>query len=52
MYEHKILVRIVSEPRTFRLFLQQHIHLAFAKGFDDNVGRHTVPAHFEVRVCE
>ena len=33
---------------TFKKFLQQHIQLAFSKGFDDNVGRHLTPAHFEV----
>lgn len=38
-----------TETRSFRSFLQQHINLAFARGFDDNVGRHSVPAYFEVR---
>nr|XP_012220936.1 PREDICTED: protein SMG8 isoform X2 [Linepithema humile] len=37
-----------TEPRTFRSFLQQHINLAFARGFDDNVSRHSIPAHFEI----
>ncbi|CAK9818597.1 Nonsense-mediated mRNA decay factor SMG8 [Anthophora quadrimaculata] len=37
-----------AETRSFRSFLQQHINLAFARGFDDNVGRHTVPAYFEI----
>ncbi|XP_076300012.1 nonsense-mediated mRNA decay factor SMG8 isoform X3 [Lasioglossum baleicum] len=37
-----------TETRSFRLFLQQHINLAFARGFDDNVGRHSVPAYFEI----
>ncbi|XP_015123123.1 protein SMG8 isoform X2 [Diachasma alloeum] len=37
-----------SENRSFTVFLQQHIKLAFAKGFDDNVGRHSTPAHFEI----
>ncbi|XP_015586501.1 protein SMG8 isoform X2 [Cephus cinctus] len=37
-----------AESHTFRLFLQQHIMLAFSRGFDDNVGRHSVPAHFEI----
>ncbi|XP_032668556.1 protein SMG8 [Odontomachus brunneus] len=37
-----------EEPHSFRLFLQQHINLAFARGFDDNVGRHSVPAYFEI----
>ncbi|KAG7212648.1 hypothetical protein KM043_012931 [Ampulex compressa] len=36
------------ETRSFKLFLQQHINLAFNRGFDDNVGRHTVPAYFEI----
>ncbi|KAH0955896.1 hypothetical protein HN011_006917 [Eciton burchellii] len=39
---------IENESRTFRLFLQQHIDLAFARGFDDNVSRHSTPAHFEI----
>ncbi|XP_011865598.1 PREDICTED: protein SMG8 isoform X1 [Vollenhovia emeryi] len=37
-----------TETRSFRSFLQQHINLAFARGFDDNVSRHSVPAHFEI----
>ncbi|XP_014483123.1 PREDICTED: protein SMG8 isoform X2 [Dinoponera quadriceps] len=37
-----------EESHSFRLFLQQHINLAFARGFDDNVGRHSVPAYFEI----
>ncbi|XP_003403110.1 nonsense-mediated mRNA decay factor SMG8 [Bombus terrestris] len=37
-----------TETRSFRSFLQQHINLAFARGFDDNVGRHSVPAYFEI----
>lgn len=37
-----------TETRSFRLFLQQHINLAFSKGFDDNVGRHSGSSHFEV----
>lgn len=37
-----------SESHTFSQFLKQHISLAFAKGFDDNVGRHSAPAHFEI----
>ncbi|XP_012536412.1 protein SMG8 [Monomorium pharaonis] len=37
-----------TETHSFRSFLQQHIDLAFAKGFDDNVSRHSIPAHFEV----
>ncbi|CAL1682174.1 unnamed protein product [Lasius platythorax] len=37
-----------TESHSFKLFLQQHINLAFAKGFDDNVGRHSVPAYFEI----
>ncbi|KAL2714327.1 nonsense-mediated mRNA decay factor SMG8 isoform X3 [Vespula squamosa] len=36
------------ETRSFKSFLQQHINLAFGRGFDDNVGRHSVPAYFEV----
>ncbi|KAF4519230.1 hypothetical protein B566_EDAN009791 [Ephemera danica] len=31
-----------------KTFLQQHIDLAFTKGFDDRVGRHTSNAHFEL----
>lgn len=42
--------RAFAEPRTFGSFLQQHINLAFARGFDDNVSRHSIPAHFEVDV--
>ncbi|XP_011266292.1 protein SMG8 [Camponotus floridanus] len=37
-----------TESHSFKLFLQQHINLAFAKGFDDNVGRHSIPAYFEI----
>ncbi|XP_071555169.1 nonsense-mediated mRNA decay factor SMG8 [Temnothorax nylanderi] len=37
-----------TETHSFRSFLQQHINLAFARGFDDNVSRHSIPAHFEV----
>ncbi|XP_011684995.1 PREDICTED: protein SMG8-like isoform X2 [Wasmannia auropunctata] len=37
-----------AEIHSFRSFLQQHINLAFARGFDDNVSRHSVPAHFEI----
>ncbi|EZA51583.1 hypothetical protein DMN91_010427 [Ooceraea biroi] len=37
-----------NETRSFRLFLQQHIDLAFVKGFDDNVSRHSTPAYFEI----
>ncbi|OXU28536.1 hypothetical protein TSAR_008981 [Trichomalopsis sarcophagae] len=37
-----------EEPHTFKRFLQQHINLAFSKGFDDNVGRHPAPSHFEI----
>ncbi|XP_003701120.1 nonsense-mediated mRNA decay factor SMG8 isoform X2 [Megachile rotundata] len=37
-----------SDTRSFRSFLQQHINLAFARGFDDNVGRHSMPAYFEI----
>ncbi|XP_063224663.1 nonsense-mediated mRNA decay factor SMG8 isoform X2 [Bacillus rossius redtenbacheri] len=33
---------------SFASFLQQHIDQGFLKGFDDNVGRHMVPSHFEV----
>lgn len=36
------------KKRTFHSFLQPHIHLAHTKGFDDNVGRHTVPSHFKL----
>lgn len=36
------------ETRSFKSFLQQHINLAFGRGFDDNVGRHSVPAYFEI----
>lgn len=43
-----ITFSVFTETRSFRLFLQQHINLAFARGFDDNVGRHSVPAYFEV----
>lgn len=39
---------LFTETRSFKLFLQQHIDLAFTRGFDDNVGRHSTPAHFEV----
>ncbi|XP_066583120.1 nonsense-mediated mRNA decay factor SMG8-like [Prorops nasuta] len=39
---------IDADARSFKSFLQQHINLAFAKGFDDNVGRHTAPAYFEI----
>ncbi|XP_043288529.1 protein SMG8 isoform X2 [Venturia canescens] len=37
-----------TETRSFRTFLQQHINLAFSKGFDDNVGRHNVHSHFDI----
>ncbi|KAJ8687988.1 hypothetical protein QAD02_023783 [Eretmocerus hayati] len=37
-----------SEEHTFKKFLQQHINLAFSKGFDDNVGRHAAPVHFDI----
>ncbi|XP_046388258.1 uncharacterized protein LOC124157509 [Ischnura elegans] len=33
---------------TFQKFIQQHIAQAFAKGFDDNVGRHSAPPVFEI----
>ncbi|KAK7791770.1 hypothetical protein R5R35_012316 [Gryllus longicercus] len=36
-----------SNEHSFKDFLQKHIDQAFAKGFDDNVGRHTTPGHFE-----
>lgn len=36
------------DKRSFRSFLQQHINLAYSKGFDDNVGRHTTPSHFKI----
>lgn len=49
---YKYDFRVFTEPRTFRSFLQQHINLAFARGFDDNVSRHSTPAHFEVDVCK
>lgn len=41
-----------TETRSFRSFLQQHINLAFARGFDDNVGRHSTPAYFEVKILK
>ncbi|KYQ55349.1 Protein SMG8 [Trachymyrmex zeteki] len=37
-----------TETHMFRSFLQQHINLAFVRGFDDNVSRHSIPAHFEI----
>ncbi|XP_012270941.1 protein SMG8 [Orussus abietinus] len=37
-----------TEGRSFGNFLRQHVNLAFARGFDDNVGRHSLPAHFEI----
>lgn len=37
-----------ADVHTFKHFLQQHINLAFTRGFDDNVGRHALPAHFEI----
>ncbi|XP_015514721.1 protein SMG8 isoform X1 [Neodiprion lecontei] len=37
-----------DETHTFKSFLQQHISLAFAKGFDDNVGRLAAPTHFQI----
>lgn len=43
-----MILSVFTETRSFRSFLQQHINLAFARGFDDNVGRHSVPAYFEV----
>lgn len=43
---------VFTETHSFRSFLQQHINLAFARGFDDNVSRHSVPAHFEVHEYE
>lgn len=49
MYIKIIITYIFVEIRSFRSFLQQHINLAFARGFDDNVGRHSIPAYFEVR---
>ncbi|KAK7078534.1 Protein smg8 [Halocaridina rubra] len=33
---------------SFNVFLQQHIDQALGKGFDDNVGRHSGPAFFQV----
>ncbi|XP_034946459.1 protein SMG8 [Chelonus insularis] len=39
-----------NEQRSFKSFLQEHINLAFSKGFDDNskVRRHNVPSYFEI----
>ncbi|CAN8016446.1 unnamed protein product [Ixodes persulcatus] len=37
-----------SHEHTFSSFLWQHIELALSKGFDDNVGRHPIPADFEL----
>lgn len=34
----------------FKQFLEQHIVQALTKGFDDNVGRHPIPALFEARI--
>ncbi|XP_071455115.1 nonsense-mediated mRNA decay factor SMG8 [Hetaerina americana] len=38
----------VPHGHTFQKFIHQHIAQAFAKGFDDNVGRHTAPPMFEI----
>ncbi|XP_064611274.1 nonsense-mediated mRNA decay factor SMG8-like isoform X2 [Liolophura sinensis] len=38
--------------RRFKEFLEQHIVQALTKGFDDNVGRHPIPALFELCTCE
>ncbi|KAL3861502.1 hypothetical protein ACJMK2_007534 [Sinanodonta woodiana] len=50
-------LRLSSSPRnggenSFKEFLCQHVELALTKGFDDNVGRHPVPAIFEITTCE
>ncbi|KAH8039285.1 hypothetical protein HPB51_005531 [Rhipicephalus microplus] len=37
-----------SQEHSFPAFLWQHIEMALSKGFDDNVGRHPVPADFEL----
>ncbi|KAH3818615.1 nonsense-mediated mRNA decay factor SMG8-like isoform X1 [Dreissena polymorpha] len=37
---------------SFKEFLWQHIEMALTKGFDDNVGRHQVAAHFELAKSE
>lgn len=39
---------VCSQEHSFPSFLWQHIELALSKGFDDNVGRHPVPADFEL----
>ncbi|XP_064460631.1 nonsense-mediated mRNA decay factor SMG8-like [Ornithodoros turicata] len=36
------------QEHSFSLFLGQHVELALSKGFDDNVGRHPIPADFEL----
>ena len=37
----------ISE-HSFKAFIHQHIDQALGKGFDDNVGRHSGHAFFEV----
>jgi len=41
-------VNVNHEPGSLQAFLWQHIELAHSKGFDDNVGRNPLPAHFEL----
>lgn len=48
MYIYEYNFCAFTEIHSFGSFLQQHINLAFARGFDDNVSRHSIPAHFEV----
>ncbi|XP_023232265.1 protein SMG8-like [Centruroides sculpturatus] len=37
-----------TSDHSFHSFLWQHIQMALTKGFDDNVGRHPIPAYFEL----
>ncbi|KAL5015428.1 hypothetical protein ScPMuIL_009698 [Solemya velum] len=40
----------LGPENSFKQFLWQHIDSAFSKGFNDNVGRHSVPALFEKHI--
>lgn len=40
------------DEHSFHSFVWQHIELAHTRGFDDNVGRHPIPAYFELPSCK
>ena len=49
----KLECGFILTGHNFRTFLQQHIDLAYGKGFEDNVnvgGRHNSQGYFEVNI--